>query len=520
VSDATPPLRRRWSAPLAAALLGLASVSAQPYAADGGFDRPREALATQQRPAIALALDGGSAHLASVEGDRVVVAPVVAGQGVDMTAAVTVMTGAPFRDVFAGSAPHGTASAVYGAYHRDAATGSYEYRWHAAGETRPLLSSPQVIELRLVVGADGPEAWVVRPTPAGGVVERYRWTSGRPDPEVVLTSALSLAAIDVAYDTDGHAHLSFLEGFSQPGDFGTVTEWTAWYLADALADAPRPTRLGDALGPQGGTVVGADDGVLVLWTRVDGMVVQHDPRGEAAVLGPGRPVAATPASVVWREGATMWVQARPLRTGEAVPAAWSPVTIERGTAVVDAAGVTHLAWTGPAVGSGFSGYVSDDASPMQRTLSDRIAAALGWAPWRVGEEALGQALGALLVALLASVAALPVFALLASLLARRLAPGAIVPAGPLLGGATIVAGQAAVLAAIRLPAAAAWGLLGLPWTAPVALALGLLAGARLVRRVDLEPVPAMVVGAVTSFFVGVGVLAFVTFQHWLDLFGV
>lgn len=520
MSDPGPPLGRWWATLFVAVLLGLAGVAAQPYAADGGFDRPRAALAPQPRPALALALDGGAAHLVYVEGDRVVVAPVVAGQGVDTAAAVTVMTGAPFRDVFAGSAPHGTAPAVYGAYHRDVATGRYEYRWHAAGETRPLLSSPQVIELRLVVGADGPEAWAVRPTAAGGVVERYRWTSPRPEPEVVLTSELSLAAIDVAYDVDGHAHLSFLEGFSRAGDFGTVTEWTAWYLADALAEAPRPTRLGEALGPQGGTVVCADGGVLVLWTRVDGMVVQHHPRGEAAVLGPGRPVAATPGSVVWREGATMWVQARPLPGGDAVPAAWSPVTIERGLAVLDAAGVTHLAWTGPGVGSGFSAYVSDDSSPMQRTLLDRIAAALGWAPWRVGEEALGQALGALLVALLASAAALPVFAAVASLLVRRLPPGAIAAAGPLVGAGTIVFGQAAVLAATRLPAAATWGLLGLPWTAPVALALGLLAGARLVRRVDLEPVPAVVVGAMTSFFVGVGVLAFVTFQHWLDLFGV
>jgi hypothetical protein len=504
-------------------LVVVALAGAQPYAADGGFDRPRELVAQQQRPALALAIDRGEPVVVRIDRGSVVRLPLTPRHDGLSAEATELATGQTHWDVFAAGSRDGAADAVYAWYHRDFTTGRYLYAWQTGGETRPLFEATQVHALRLVVGPDGPEAWITRAEPGGSRIERRRWADGADAPEqVVLTSDLGLAELDVGYDAGGAVHLAFLEGFTESTEFGLNVEWSARTVQlDGVRN--RVVDLGVAAAPPSPVVIAPDER-RVVWTDGTGRLVAAevgaaDAPGGPIVLGSGRPVGVTPAHLLWTDGATIAARSRPLDAGTTVNAAWSPLGIERAFAVQDGGGVTHLVWAGRRAGSGYALYASDDRTPMTRTLADRLAAAFGWSPWSLAEEAAGQAMGALLAGTVLTMGLVPVFWVLAALTVGRLPHERTRTAGALAAAGLIALALALLVAVAALPAERARALTGLPWVAPVALALGVLAGTRGLRRLDLESLQTLVLAASVTSFVALTVLAFATFGHWLALVG-
>jgi hypothetical protein len=500
-------------------VLTLSVALAQPYAADGGFDRPRELVASMQRPAVALAVDRGVAVVAYIDRGRILRLPLAPQE--DARRVAELASGESYWDVVAAGSRDGSAPAVYAWYRRDFTTGRYVYTWHADGETRRLFEAQQVLEVRVVIGPDGPEAWVTRMVPSGAVLERIAWSDG-PDaaPEVVLTSELALSGADVVYDDAGTLHLAYLEGFSEATEFGVNDEWSGRYLRlGERTGAEEPVDLGRAAPPPGRVAIALDE-LRVVWSTDTGEVVATVPAtGDTIRLGPGRPVAATAEHVIWSEGATLAARSRPLAGGTLANVAWSPIGIERAVAAQDTDGVTHLVWVGRRAGGGYAVLASDDRTPMVRTVSDRVAATFGWSPWSLAEEAAGQVAGALLAAVLVTMALIPLFWLVASLLVGRVPHERTRLFGALSGAAVIASAIAGLVIVTTLPTELVLALTGLPWVAPVALLVAVAIGSRSVRTADLESLQALVLTACVTSLVATALLAFATFQEWLAFLG-
>jgi len=175
---------------------------------------------------------------------------------------------------------------------------------------------------------------------------------------------------------------------------------------------------------------------------------------------------------------------------------------------------------------------------MRPGWTDRLAALMGWNPWFVAEQAVGQALTALLVGVLGVLAAVPYLLVAVPLTAlavgrRRPAgfgPGAR-PAGGRPAGGRAAGGPAAGLALGALPllaaaiALAATGVYGgdAPAAAvggvALALGVGFAAGGLAARRGDRELQSTVFLAAATTIFAGVATWSFITYAAWAPLVG-
>lgn len=497
---------------LAAALVAPGAL-AQRYAADGGFDRPRPLVTAAH---AALALDAGRAVVAFADGDRLRAAPAH-----DVDAPVDLAATQPVRLL---AAAGGTETPLRVAWAwRDLTTGRYHY---ATPDDPDLLVSAQLLPLAPAAGADG--AWLFSHRGVAGGSELVRLDGGGVVTPLHRT-ALQIAGLTAA----GHAgavHLTWLEGFTEVTAFGAFSNWTA-QAARIEADGRwvGPLALGEADGAAAHTATAAGAaGVRRAWTGADG-VVRHlaSPPGAAALADPaevwtsvaGRPLgvsAADPATAtdfVMRADAVWRV-----RPGEApVAVAWSPVVIHDGALVVDADGVHHLAWQGTDVGGAAVRYGTDDRRPMARDWRDELAAAFGWRPWSLAQEATGQLAGSLLAATLVAASSLPLLWLTAAVAARGRADARRASArGAGVGAALPVAAAAGAWLAGASPTLLA-SLVGGPATLLGASLSGALVAGGVWRRRDLEPVPAFVAAAVTALGWTVAVVAFVSFHDWLAL---
>ncbi len=493
----------------AAGLLFATSVwaAAQPFAADGGFDRPRAIAREQSRPVAALALDRGEAVLVRVEGDALVAQPLDGGEARTLDAADGV------RGVVAAGGYDADLVALW--YRRDLTTGRYVHSWTVGGE---LLRWVQPLDVALVAGDGGAQAFVARGSGDRAWIERL---SGAAVDDIVYDTELRLGGLSATAGVGGNVHLTWLEGRTEVTALGTRASWKARAARiDATGTFAGPIDLGPAGGPEPATVTTWVDGrVERLWTAADGVVqrTSHDGSGAlvavpATPIRPGRPVAALGDTVVVAEGHTLWRV--DVLAGDGVPVAWSPFVVERASAVRDAAGVVHLAWIGTEPGGDHALYVADDRRPMVRTWRDRLAAALGWSPWNVAQEAAGQVAASALVAVLTAMASAPLLWLAAVLFAGRRSAGTARWRGAWTGAA---------LAPLALAVAIALGgryevmigFVGGAATLAVATLLALAGGGLLWSRRDLEPTPAFVVAGTTSVAIAAALVAFVSFQHWL-----
>jgi hypothetical protein len=343
---------------------------------------------------------------------------------------------------------------------------------------------------------------------------------------VLHRTDLRLLSLSARADAAGVVHLTWIEGRSRAELIpqGDRSPWTAraatWSPATGLVG---PVDLGAALGdvPPTTTTTNVTDGrVERTWVDDEGAVryAAHDadaplaaPAAVERVRG-GRQVAALSGAIYVAEGGTVWRVA----SGEEVPVAWSPLVVDQAWAVRDARGVTHLAWVGTETGGQHALYAADDRSPMLRTWRDRFAARLGWSPWNLAEQAVGQAAASALVATLVAMANAPLVWLASFAFAGRASVrrarwrGATF--GALLGPVAVAGALGAGVAGATL-----WPLVGGPATLATATAVGLALGGAVWARRDMEAAPAFVASGTTAVALAAAIVAFVAFQRWLAL---
>jgi hypothetical protein len=494
---------------LAAALL--TAVLAQPYAADGGFDRPRALALDQERPLFALALDRGRATLALWSDGALRVAALDGG------AADEIAVEGGLRALAAHGGPAAPAVVVWS--RRDLTSGRYPIA-ATLGDLR--LESAQLLPLVPLSTPTGALLLTQRGGPDGARIERI----DAPTPPLYGTE-LQIAALS-ADAADGFVHLTWLEGFTESTAFGAQSVWTAraarWEADGRLSG---PVDLGAADGTSRTTTAVGAGAVVRAWTGADGTVRSAAGRGDDPAVAdadrvvahvPGRPIGATPlpdggAHIFVARGDAIW---RVGGDGPPTAVAWSPVVIAEAAALHDAAGHHHLVWSGTTVGGRGAVYASDDRRPLQRGWRDVIAAAFGWRPWSLAEEAWGQLAGSLLAALLATTSLLPLLGLTALVTVRGRDPGRARWLGAGFGAALPAVGAAAAALAGVAPTQLA-PLVGGWATLTVATPAAALVASGLWRRADLEATPAFVAAAATALAVAAAVSAFAGFQAWLAL---
>lgn len=542
---------------------------AQPYAAAGGFGRPVAIAANDAVPAAGIAIDGaGTVHVAYADAAGVwTLAP-----GDDAQPVLVARSDAA-RHVWAGTVGGRVAVAWI---ERDRTTGESRHFLAWDGSTIELFRDRVAVPLRVVAIDDRP--WVLLARRAAGVSEivlrEAMPASGTPSERLLHRTELSVRGPDVAIAADGTTLLSWLEGKTDRTEFGLVAEWDAYVarlpgrvpvaVADVLA-----LGAADVIDERQRTAVALlEDRGLVAWPGEDGRVrvsqVAFGRAGEAGqaaekarvsstvALEAGRPLAVTAHEVIWVSGDAIrratWDPEQGAVEAEIVSLAWSPVTIEGAEMALgprvpaDAAGeaLQALAWYGRRQGGGVAVFASDDRVAMPRTWRDRLAAAMGWRPWAVWEEAVGQALTAVLVGIVVTIASAPllwVVALIASGWARMAA--ARTAAEPGCDAAVLVrSGRRVTAAAARMGA-------GLGLT-PMVLAAALLAwrgaafdrqplstlafvaavaavswvlGATVARRGDREPQLTTLLAALLTAAVSVTVVAFASYRSWAPVLG-
>ena len=491
---------------LTAAVTGTAR--AQPYAADGGFDRPQLVTRGQDRPTAALGLDAGEATWVRIEDGALIAVPLAGGTARSLDAAEGV------RWIAVDGGVDRPLVAVW--QRRDPQTGRYVFSWNAGGE---FLLTVQPLEPVPVATGAAPLLFVARGQGTEAIIERL----DVGDPGTVLyRTDLRLSGLSAVADATDTVHFTWLEGRTEATPLGNRSSWTAraaaWTTATGLVG---PVDLGAALGDAPPTTTDGSDGRIErTWVDAEGIVRRAAFDPGAALAAPdevdrtrsGRPVAALGGATYVAEGATVWRTA----AGEAAPVAWSPLVLAQAWAVRDALGVTHLAWVGTETGGQHALYASDDRSPMVRTWHDHLAARLGWSPWNLAEEAAGQAAASALIAVLVAMIAAPVLWVASIAFAGRSSARRARWRGATLGA---LLGPVVVVGALTAGATGAtlWPLVGGPTTLSLATAIGLGAGGVAWARRDMEPTPAFVASGTTAVAVATAVVAFVAFQRWLAL---
>lgn len=484
-------------------------VIGQPYAADGGFTRPERLFAEDPRPLVALALDRGAATVVRRHAEGLQALALDSASGRPLSAATGV------RELRASGSLAAPLDVLYTI--RDPVSGNFQHRTLDGVQIYQTANPAPLLWLSTDTGP-----WLLSLRVRGGVSEIVRVRGGAPV-EVLHRSELQLQALSGDW-RDGQLHLTWLEGFLELGVFGLISDWTAY--AASLADGDNtlaPQALAPAAGVAERTITSAGPSRVVrAFQGPDGVVMRAlatsaDVRLqtlEATVAG--RPIGA------WADEAhaPVWISRfdsilRWRSPEDLVAVAWSPMVVLDGWVVRDAAGVTQLLWIGTDVGGDGLVYRADDSQPMVRRASDRIAAVFNWRPWSWGEEAAGQLLTALLVAVLIASAAVPLLWPLGFVLAGIRAPLASLRGAAV--GASLPALTALLATLAGIAPATLMPLLGGIETLLLA-GFSAFGGAwGLWRRRDIEALPAFVLSAATALALAAGLSFFFGFRAWLAL---
>ncbi|MFO7546892.1 MAG: hypothetical protein R6W77_15465 [Trueperaceae bacterium] len=569
-------------------LLGLVlaagpAVSAQPYAADGGFGRPFEVLAGDAVPAAGVAIDAAGDVVVAFADDR----GVWTHRPSDEAAGPTLIARTDaVRQVTAGAVGGSVAVAWI---ERDRTTGESRHFLAWNGATAELFRDRVAVPMRVVDLGGRPWVLIGRRMTGFSEIVLLEATpqAGTRGERLLHRTELSVRGADVVLHQDGTASLAWLEGKTDRTEFGLVAEWDA-YFALVPPNAPVASGPVSALGAadvvderQRVAIAATSDGAVVAWPGEDGQVrvteVTFDATGgarttrEHAFEG-GRPLAVTPSYAYWVTTEAIRRAALPEAAAAAaggpaiVSVAWSPVTIAGaafaasareasstgdgapgapapGLASSSTAEVHALAWHGRLQGGGVAVYGSDDRVAFRPTWRDRLAAAMGWRPWALWEEVAGQALTAVVVGVVVTVATAPLLWLLALvalplagrtlLAADRLAVDRASDAQRMRAAARKVANATARLGAGLglLPLALATAVLAwrgaafgqrplatLTFLAVVAVTSSMI-GFGVGRRGDHEPQFTVVLSAVVTAWVGATVVAFTTYRTWAPVLG-
>lgn len=533
-----------------------ASAQAQPYAAAGGFMRPLHVAGPGIVGAIATASDGGVMQVVWADTTGVWRRPLF-----DVEAAPVQL--APAGSIRGLSATTAGGDMAVAWLERDLRTG--RTRHSLTWRSRTVLLFETNLEIPMLIGEAAGTPWVLVAPRADGraTLTLYRLTAhgDLEEPISLHSTALNVTGIRAA-GTDaelrGPALIAWLEGRTETSGFGADSEWFAYVMRAASPGATvpgaRPTQLGlaDVVDVRQAVAVGngADGTVSALWLTVDGAlelttlaqgqdalaVVDRQAVGEA-----GRPVAFAGADTYWISDAFIrrgTIDARG-RLGDVTSVVWSPVPIVEAdlfatqgssgawqvpgspaVSTVGADSVTTLAWYGREQGGTVTAYASDDSRPFEPGLGDEIARLMRWSPWTAGQEAIGQALTAVLAGIVVTLGLAPLLFVLA-LLAARARVGVSRPAvfGAMLGIATplvvlVVVALRFLAADLSAAVSAGSAVRALPW-----LLLGALAGYLVARRSDNEAQLVTFIAASSAALVATTTLAFVTYHDWAAFVG-
>jgi len=512
--------------------------SAQPFAADGGWARPYALHVDQPVPGVGVAVTAAGATVVWADGQGLWSMRVDASAaGGPATAAPTLLAEATnVRSLSAGELNDDLAVAWA---ERDRNTGRYHHRAWWDSRVIDLLVDPLDVSFQFVdLGGSAYAAATLRHE---GEAQLTLLPLAGGAPLVVHHTPLSVRGVSYS-EANGGLWLGWLEGRTVRTEFGVKAEWKA-YAAFLTGPDPvaTPLELGSADVTderQRAVVASAPGGAIALWTDDEGglrlaELAQPAAPGAApglervsaaAAMGSGRPLAAAWPYVYWTEAAGF----RRLDASELFGAGgttptnvlWSPVTVEGaafGRGDVSSKYLDVIAWYGRAAGGVVEIYTSDDGGPMRITLADRLAKLMNWNPWFIWEQAIGQALTALLIGVLGVLVTLPYLLIVTPLAARRRrrrSGGRSL--GMLLGALPVAA------ASLGLAVAGVYGHVApLASAAAVALALALgLATAYLVTlKGDREPQATTLLAAVFTVFGSMAVWSFVTYPDWAPLVG-
>ena len=523
--------------------------SAETYIAGYGFSRPVQIAAVEGGTSAALAFDGELPVVYWYDGDAVSRRP--ASGSTTPTTLADVRGTRDLAAVTVGGEP------ALLRVTRDFGTGQNAHVIAWGGASRTVASTLQVQPVALAAAGDGP-AWAVR-GPAGErtALRVGAWTR---DPVVVRESGESIAGYSLSAAPDGALWIAWLEGSTDQTALGAQSDWRAFLARVTFEGAVQgPLELGSAVsrGELDATrVTAAADGVVhVLWPREDGRLVATtlqtnasgwpaaDPgsaddgadartaddetvddgsAGDGAlrldrILGEGLPVGVLHHAAYWADGDR--VRRMALETGAEVETVlWAPNTILGIAAATGPGDRLVLAWQGGTLGGGSAVYAANTAEPFVPGVRDHLAARMGWNPWNVWTEALGQVLAALLAGTMLTMALTPVLWLAAAVTVRFGSPGSGTLAGIAIGGATVAGVLFVARVGTILPAATAASLFGGGWQIVAALGLGGLITWTFRRRADSEPLLGTLVSAAACAGVAIAVLSFVTFQAWSGAF--
>ncbi len=511
---------------------------AQPFAADGGWARPYALPLDRPVAGVGVAVTTTGATVVWADGQG------VWAMSVNASAAGGPATGAPALLAEATNVRSISAGEVQGELavawaERDRTTGRYHH--HALWGSRiiDLLVDPLDVDFQFVdLGGTAYAAATLR---RGGEAQLTLLPLDGGAPVVVHNTPLSVRGVTYAEADDG-LWLGWLEGRTVRTEFGVKAEWKA-YAAFLTGTHPvaAPLELGSADVTderQRAVVAIAPGGAIALWTDEEGSLRLADlaapgapgvapglARVSAGAAGySGRPLAAAWPYVYWTEAASFKrLDASVLfAAGEATPTnvLWSPVTVEGaafGRGEVSSRALDVIAWYGRAAGGVVEIYTSDDGAPMHLTVPDRLAKLMKWNPWFIWEQAIGQALTALLIGVLGVLVTIPYLLIVTQLAARRRRRRAGGRSRGMLLGAIPVAA-----ASLGLAVAGVYGHvapLASAATVALALALGMATAYLVTLKGDREPQTTMLLAGAFTIFGSMAVWSFLTYPDWAPLVG-
>ncbi len=523
---------------LVACLQPLVLGLAQPFAADGGWARPVAVHAERPVAGVGVAMTQGGPTVVWADQQGVWAMSVAPSATGGPTAGAPTLL-AEARNVRSLSAGDLNGQLAVAWAERDRNTGQYHHRAWWGDQVVELFSDPLDVSFEFVdLGGVEYAAATLR---RRGEAQLTLWPLDGDTAVVVHHTPLSVRGVSYS-QAEGGLWLGWLEGKTERTEFGVNAKWEA-YVAFLVGPDPVaiPLDLGsaDVRDERQRAVVGATPrGAVALWTDDEGglrlaELAEPEVPGAApslsrvsagAAIGDGRPLAAAWPYVYWTEATTFrrldaseWFGA-----GGTAPTnvLWSPVTVE-GTAFAHsrdpAAKLDALAWYGRATGGVVEIYVSDDGAPMRLTLVDRLAKFMNWNPWFVWEQAIGQALTALLIGVLGVLVAVPYLLIVTPLAARRRRGRSGGRSLGLLLGALPVAAVSVALAVGGVyghvaPVASAVAVV-------LALALGMATAYLVTLKGDREPQTTMLLAAVFTVFGSMAVWSFITYPDWAPLVG-
>lgn len=501
---------------IAPPLPALAQATADaPAIAAGGFGRPVRLGTIDAGDGAQVAVAGGRDGPAAVweDGGGLVLQPL---DPADASEPRRLVDSRGVRGLWAGDAG---GDALVAWLERDLRDGGTRLAWRWRDETRTLATTGQAPRVRVVRGADAPQALLAVPSAEGWRLELHDWSgevrTGAPRP-----AALTVAGLDAAR-TPGGVAASWLEGSNEVVLGRLDAAWTARLAVwpDGAATPGEAAALGDArhVGDGDATRLSVDGQgrVEVGWPGADGVLRVGSRASAPVALGTGTLLGRVGGAWTWVDGAEVRRREADgtLRTVLRLPAA------PEHAAAAHAGGVTGVVWSSGRYLGGLEVWGVTDRVAYRAGWLERLALAMGWDPWRPWSAAGGHLLLSVLTALLAASVLTPAWWLGAALAARR-ADGssrAVARDGAALGIGTVLAGAGAIVVAARTGAGLA--LVGGPVWIACGLAAGVAAAWAASAGRDLDATFGRLVVAWAAGTAMLLVLAFGGLTAWQRLFG-